>query len=190
MESQPANQTFTILLIEDDEDDYVLIRDLLSEVSTSRYDLTWVNSFDSALKEFDRSRHQVCLLDYQLGLNTGLELLKEAKTRDFKTPIIFLTGRGGYRVDLEAMKGGAADYLVKDELTVPLLERSIRYAVERARAGEALQKAYQELEERVRQRTKDLTAANAALKKSADDIKEEFKNSSDITTANLIICSI
>lgn len=171
MESQPANQTFTILLIEDDEDDYVLIRDLLSEVSTSRYDLTWVNSFDSALKEFDRSRHQVCLLDYQLGLNTGLELLKEAKTRDFKTPIIFLTGRGGYRVDLEAMKGGAADYLVKDELTVPLLERSIRYAVERARAGEALQKAYQELEERVRQRTKDLTAANAALKKSADDIK-------------------
>ena len=171
MESQPDSLPLTILLVEDDEDDYVLIRDLLSEISTSRYDLTWVNSFETALKELDLSRHQVCLLDYQLGLKNGLELLKEVKAKDFKTPIIFLTGRGEYRVDVEAMKGGAADYLVKDELTVSLLERSIRYAIERALSGEALQKAYQELEEKVRQRTKDLTAANAALKKGAEDIK-------------------
>jgi signal transduction histidine kinase len=171
MDSQPDSLPLTILLIEDDEDDYVLIRDLLSEISTSTYDLKWVNSFDTALKELDRSRHQVCLLDYQLGLKTGLELLKEVKARDFKTPIIFLTGRGEYRVDVEAMKRGAEDYLVKDDLSAPILERSIRYAIERARSREALQKAYHGLEEKVRQRTIDLTAANAALKKSAEDIK-------------------
>jgi signal transduction histidine kinase len=171
MEFQAESRPLTVLLIEDDEDDYVLIRDLLSEISTARYDLTWVNSVDSALKELERSQRHVCLLDYQLGLITGLDLLKEIKARDFKTPIIFLTGRGEYRVYVEAMKGGAADYLVKDELTVPLLERSIRYAIERTQAGEALQKAYQDLEEKIRQRTEDLTTANAALKKSAEDIK-------------------
>jgi signal transduction histidine kinase len=171
MEPLVNSHPLKVLLIEDDEDDYVLIRDLLSEVSASMYDLTWVASFDAAKKELDRSRHHVCLLDYHLGLHTGLELLAEAKARDFRTPIIFLTGRGDYRVDLEAMKGGAADYLPKQELTVSLLERSIRYCVERGRAKEALQKAYQEMEEKVKERTEELTAANAALKKSAEDIK-------------------
>ena len=171
MEPLVNSHPLKVLLIEDDEDDYVLIRDLLSEVSASMYDLTWVASFDAAKKELDRSGHHVCLLDYHLGLHTGLELLAEAKARDFRTPIIFLTGRGDYRVDLEAMKGGAADYLPKQELTVSLLERSIRYCVERGRAKEALQKAYQEMEEKVKERTAELTAANAALKKSAEDIK-------------------
>jgi signal transduction histidine kinase len=123
------------------------------------------------VKELDRSRYHVCLLDYQLGLHTGLEFLKEAKARDFGTPIIFLTGRGEYRVDVEGMKGGAADYLTKEELTAPVLERSIRYTIERARAREALQKAYLSLEEKVEERTMELTAANAALKKSAEDTK-------------------
>lgn len=171
MEPLVNSHPLKVLLIEDDEDDYVLIRDLLSEVSASMYDLTWVASFDAATQELDRSRHHVCLLDYHLGLHTGLELLAEAKARDFRTPIIFLTGRGDYRVDLEAMKGGAADYLSKQELTVSLLERSIRYCVERGRAREALQKAYQEMEEKVKERTEELTAANAALKKSAEDVK-------------------
>jgi signal transduction histidine kinase len=130
-----------------------------------------VPSFDAALEELVRSQYDVCLLDYRLGPYNGLDLLEEAKAMEFRAPIIFLTGRGEYFVDVEAMKAGAADYLTKDELTVPLLERSIRYAIERGRAREALQKAYQELEEKVKERTADLTAANAALKKSGEDIK-------------------
>jgi light-regulated signal transduction histidine kinase (bacteriophytochrome) len=100
-----------------------------------------------------------------------LELLEEARTRKYRSPIIFLTGRGEYRIDVEAMKGGAADYLTKEELTAGLLERSIRYATERAQAREALEKAYLDLEEKVKERTRELTEVNTSLKKSAEDIK-------------------
>ena len=171
MELPTNSYPLKVLLIEDDEDDYILIRDLLSEVPTSRYDLTWAPSFDAALEELVHSQHDVCLLDYRLGPHSGLDLLEQAKARDYRAPIIFLTGRGEYLVDVEAMKGGAADYLTKQELTVPLLERSIRYSIDRGRAREALQKAHQELEEKVKERTAELTAVNAALKKSGEDIK-------------------
>jgi light-regulated signal transduction histidine kinase (bacteriophytochrome) len=69
------------------------------------------------------------------------------------------------------MRAGALDYLVKSQLTTPLLDRSIRYALDRWRSGEALRRAYGEIELRVEERTAELAAANAALKRSADEIK-------------------
>ncbi|CAA9456106.1 MAG: diguanylate cyclase/phosphodiesterase (GGDEF & EAL domains) with PAS/PAC sensor(s) [uncultured Rubrobacteraceae bacterium] len=118
-----------VLLVEDDEDDYVIIRDLLSEME--RLELEWVTDYDDALKAIQREEHDVCLLDYRLGERSGLELLREASKRGYKAPIIFLTGQGDREVDLEAMQAGAADYLIKGQIDAPLLERSIRYAFTR-----------------------------------------------------------
>ena len=118
-----------VLLVEDDEDDYVIIRDLLSEME--RLELKWVIDYDDALKAIEREEHDVCLLDYRLGERSGLELLREAAGRGYKAPIIFLTGQGDREVDLEAMQAGAADYLIKGQINAPLLERSIRYAFTR-----------------------------------------------------------
>src|SRR5690606_16479820 len=68
----------------------------------------------------------------------GLDLVREAKERRVRAPMIMLTGRGTREVDLEAMRAGAADYLVKGRIDPDALERSIRYALERRRAQEAL----------------------------------------------------
>src|SRR5918995_50439 len=119
----------SVLLVEDDEDDYVIIRDLLSEME--RFELEWVTDYDDALKAIERKEHDVCLLDYRLGEHSGLELLREALERGHKGPIILLTGQGDREVDLEAMQAGAADYLVKGQIDAPLLERSLRYAFAR-----------------------------------------------------------
>jgi PAS domain S-box-containing protein len=73
-----------------------------------------------------------------LGERNGLELLQEAVANGCKAPIILLTGQGDHEVDIEAMNAGAADYLEKDKLGAPLLERSIRYAIERKRAEQKI----------------------------------------------------
>jgi PAS domain S-box-containing protein len=128
-----------ILLIEDDEDDYILVRDLLAEMPLAKFALDWAPSFDSALAKSEQIQYDVYLLDYRLGSHDGLELLQVLKDRGHTAPIIFLTGQGDYEVDVEAMKIGAADYLIKTQINAPLLERSIRYAIERKHAEKALQ---------------------------------------------------
>jgi PAS domain S-box-containing protein len=128
----------SILLVEDDEDDYVMIRDLLAEIGEKTFALEWAATYEAAQEAMGRNAHQVCLLDYRLGERTGLELLRESVRIGFKAPIIFLTGQTDHDVDVAAMKEGAADYLVKGQIGSSLLERSLRYAIERAQASEAL----------------------------------------------------
>ena len=61
-----------VLLIEDDEDDYVLTRDLLSEIKGAPFHLDWVKDYDAALAVMTANRHDVYLLDYRLGARNGL----------------------------------------------------------------------------------------------------------------------
>ncbi|MGA3118148.1 MAG: PAS domain S-box protein [Syntrophobacteraceae bacterium] len=130
-----------VLLIDDDEDDYIVVRDLLSDISSIEFILKWVSNYEAALDAILSSEFDVCLLDYRLKERNGLELLQEAVSRSAMTPIVFLTGQGGYDLDLEAMSKGAADWLDKGELSSALLKRSIRYAIERQRKREELIKA-------------------------------------------------
>lgn len=127
-----------VLLVDDDEDDYVLTRDLLAESQGTVFDLEWVDSYDAALMAIAASRHDVYLFDYRLGASNGLELLREAIIRGCSAPIILLTGQGDRLIDIEAMKAGAADYLEKSKIVAPLLERSIRYAIERQRSQQKI----------------------------------------------------
>ena len=138
-----------VLLVEDDEDDFLLTRDLFREIKGSRFDLAWVRTPAEALKAIEGSDYDVCLLDHNLGECTGLELLREMLTKGCKAPIIMLTGQGDYGIDVEAMTAGAADYLVKGQVGVPLLERSIRYAIQRAQSLEMVRGLSMRLADRV-----------------------------------------
>ena len=139
--SDMDNGGIRVLLIEDDEDDYILVRSMLSKVTSTKYDLEWAPGYDTALKAIDMARHDVCLLDYHLGERNGLELLREMATRGVTTPVIFLTGQGDYETDVEAMRLAAADYLVKGQINGHLLERSIRYAITQRMTEEKLRQA-------------------------------------------------
>lgn len=122
-----------VLLVEDSEDDYVLIREMLRDVYSDGLHLDWVKTYETAIEAVCRLAHHVYLLDYRLGDRDGIELLREAISKGCTAPIIFLTGLEVYEVDVEAMRWGAADFLVKAQMTGPALERAIRYALERAR---------------------------------------------------------
>lgn len=130
-----------VLLVDDDEDDYILTSDLFSEIKGSEYAVEWVETYADALEAMQSGGHDVHLVDYRLGAHNGLELLREAMRTGCRAPVILLTGQGDKEVDIEAMKAGAADYLIKGQIDPPLLERSIRYAIERAHSLEALRKS-------------------------------------------------
>jgi PAS domain S-box-containing protein len=126
-----------VLLVDDDEDDFIITRSLITEMG-QRYRLDWINNYDDALTVIQRREHDICLLDYRLGEHTGLDLLRALDGSSL--PMILLTGQGDDAIDREAMKAGAADYLVKGQLTANQLDRAIRYAIERKRAEERLRR--------------------------------------------------
>jgi signal transduction histidine kinase len=136
----------SVLLVEDDEDDFIMTQGMLAEIDEPECVLTWAQTFDEGLQRLLDGSFDVCLLDYALGERTGMELLAQSGAAGVEVPIIFLTAQDQRRLDVEATHLGAADYLVKGQLRADLLERSIRYALERARSLSALRSLNRELE--------------------------------------------
>ena len=123
------------MLIEDDEDDFIITRDLLAEIPGKKFSVEWVKTYEEGLAIMVLNRHDVCLLDYRLGAYNGVELLRAAVAGGCQSPVILLTTSGHQKIDMEAMEAGASDYLVKSVLEANWLERSIRYAIQRKRAA-------------------------------------------------------
>jgi len=183
-----------ILLVDDDEDEYVLLKEYINELtrigSHTSYRLEWAGSYAAGLRALDENRHDVYLVDYRLGEYNGLDLLREASARGVSAPIILLTGQGSYDVDMAAMQSGAMDYLLKDQLSAPVLERTIRYAL-------GLKSVQNELERLVAERTQELARANAGLREEIARRKEteavlrqseaKFRTLADTTSAAIFI---
>jgi len=158
---------FRVLLIEDDEDDYTLLQRMLSESNSTKFSLQWMTTYEAGVQGIFSAEYDICLLDYRLGQKDGLELLREVTARGCEMPIIFLTGQGGYDIDIEAMEAGASDYLVKGQITPDVLERSIRYSIVQKRTDLELRRYRDYLEQLVRERTIELekTLANVRVLK-------------------------
>ena len=162
------DNTVKVLLIDDDEDDYILIHEMLKDVRGIKYQVDWLNSFRGAKKRLDGGNWDVILVDYDLGGGDGLELIREAIKRGIKAPLIMVTGRGRYELDVEAMKSGAADYLSKDMINSAILERVIRYSIEHRRLTEIL-------EQRVKERTMELQNALDELRIAEEELRTQHE---------------
>jgi len=125
-----------VLVIDDDEDDFFLLKSQLDEIASAKFISTWASSYDDGARDLVESKHDkkfdVCFVDYRLGVRTGIDLLRELMLAETTVPLILLTGYGEHDVDVEAMRVGAADYLVKDQISPILLEKTIRYAIHRS----------------------------------------------------------
>ncbi len=147
-----------VMLIDDDEDYFVIVRDLLAEARDLRAQLTWVDSYEKGREALDQNHTDVFIVDYRLGAHTGLELVQEAMARKLASPFILLTGQGDQEIAVEAMKAGVVDYLIKGQVDVPLLEHALRHAVETGRSRQVVRRMVEILEN-----TNDLVATcNAA----------------------------
>ena len=127
-------QTITrVLLVDDDEDELLIASALLRESATAlgalRVELAWTDDIDAALEQIVAGVYDAYLIDYRLGDITGLQVIERAVAAGCDAPLILLSGQDDPRVDAQAVRAGATDYLVKDQLNGALLERTLRYAL-------------------------------------------------------------
>ena len=135
-----------VLLVDDDERDYLVTRGHLTEIAGQAYVIDWARGGDEGLQQIAENRHDVILLDQQLGRMSGLDVLRQALARGSRAAFIFLTTRADRAFDELVLSAGAADHLVKSQLNALLLDRAIRYSIECRRVEDA----HRESEERFR----------------------------------------
>ena len=104
---------------------------LLESIDNVDYDMVWCADYDYALDGMLSDIHDVILLDYDHAPNVCEELLRAASANGCNTPILCLTENIDPELDRAAIRAGAADYIIKNELTPTLIERTIRYAIDR-----------------------------------------------------------
>jgi len=131
-------KNWRVLHIDDDEEDNLIVKSMLKDARGNQITLEWAPTFEAGEQALQKNHYQAVLVDYDLGGRTGIDLIRRFVQRGYNAPMILLTGRGSYDVDVEAMHAGATLYLTKNEINPLLLERSIRYAIERKQSEQAL----------------------------------------------------
>jgi signal transduction histidine kinase len=164
-----TEKTIKVLLVEDNPADAGLLRASLSAPDKVKFEIVEVARLREALSRLSGEQFDVLLLDLSLPDSTGIDTVSAAQKTAKHIPIIVLTGNDDEQLGIEAVRNGVQDYLVKGQIPERLLVRAIGYAIERKQAEEALRAANEEMEERVRRRTKDLQNAVSALQEEVNE---------------------
>ena len=141
IEEPMTSDAVQILMIDDDRADYLVTESLLNQFDGWQISLDWASTFEEGKVALEAGVHDLYLLDYMLDERTGLDMLREVGRAKLHSPVIMLTGKGNFKVDLEAMQLGVADYLNKTKLDVELAECTIRYALDRHESQRALEQS-------------------------------------------------
>ena len=129
-----------VLLVEDNPGDARLFTELVRDTGAGQWRLVHVDRLSAALDRLSREPFDVMLLDLSLPDADGLDTLIRAHAEAPKIPIVVLTGHDDEALAVRAVRAGAQDYLVKGRMDGDVLVRSIRYASERGRTIEALER--------------------------------------------------
>jgi signal transduction histidine kinase len=131
MDLEAFSKEVRVLVIDDDEEDFFILKKTFQKIPQSPFVLDWTPSYDEGLKQIREKRHDIFLIDYRLGEHTGLELLKQAEAERRSEPFILLTGTDNRDVEWRSMRLAAADYLRKSTINSEVLSRTLYYALQR-----------------------------------------------------------
>ena len=163
-----------ILIVDDDEDDFIITSEYIQSIPGNSFNIAWSKNYNDALNTLLTGEFDLYFVDYRLGAKSGVDFLKEAMSHNREEPIVLLTGKGNYEVDIQAMQLGAVDYLIKTDLSVEKMERCIRYALERAGTLKAL-KANERKYRSIFEKSKDVVfVTDYAL--NFKDVNEAIQN--------------
>jgi two-component sensor histidine kinase/CheY-like chemotaxis protein len=135
-----------VLLVEDNPGDVGLLREMLAQANSSRFELTHVERLGRALECLQEASFDLLLLDLSLPDAQGFDTFVRAYTHTQRVPIIVMTGLDDEALAVKAVRKGAQDYLVKGQVGGNLLVRAMRYAIERKRAEEQIKASLREKE--------------------------------------------
>jgi DNA-binding response OmpR family regulator len=138
-------ETIRLLLIDDDEDEFTLLKATLADIPGTRFELDWADSYGDGLHRVQLGGYHAYLVDYRLGSMNGVDLVREARRAGCEDALIMLTGESSRAVDMEAMEAGATDFLQKGKTPPHLLERTIRYAITHTETTQALRRTLRQV---------------------------------------------
>lgn len=156
-----------ILYVDDDREDAQILRSYLLEIPGQPYELDWVAAPDAALDAMRQDVHDLYLIDYMLGSETGLDILQQIQELDLRKPVIMVTGMGTTTIDRKALSLGVSEFLTKESLSPDILEHTLRYAVAQKNAENKLLALTESLEKQVADRT-------GKLQKTVDALEQEI----------------
>jgi sigma-B regulation protein RsbU (phosphoserine phosphatase) len=123
-----------ILLVEDNKDFAKLVQVYLQRFEKDRFEVTWKENHTDAMAELATEHtFDIVLMDYFLPGKNGLEITRELKEKKVDLPIVFLTVNKDFELALDVMKLGVDDYLVKEEISSPVLPKTILSVIEKRR---------------------------------------------------------
>jgi formate hydrogenlyase transcriptional activator len=166
------NDSISILLIEDSPSDVALFREMLNEPNAVQFELTHANMLSNALALLSKESFGIILLDLSLPDGNGLDTVVRTHAAVPNIPIVVMSGLGDEKLAVRALQEGAQDYLVKGQVDSNILIRSMRYAIERKQAEDALRQAHDRLELSVKERTAELMSTNEQLLREIEERKK------------------
>lgn len=176
-----SSKPICILMIDDDEEDFLIVRDMVRDIEGSSIDIQWSGSYEKGLKAMGARRYDVFLIDYQLGANSGLDLIRQAqKSYRLNQPLILLSGQNNHQIDAQALELGVSDYLSKGAFTAAELDRCIRYNLEHARILREIRQLNADLEDKVRERTSTVEKAMEELRHSQQELRKALEKEKEL----------
>jgi len=169
-----------VLLVEDNDDDALLIRETLSETAL---EIERAERLSTALEQLAKGGFDAVLLDLSLPDSQGLDTIGRVHRQDPDVPIVVLTGLNDEVAAVKALERGAQDYLIKGQVDGHLLARALRYAVQRHKAEESLKKRNREL--LVLRKISETILGSLDLKIVLDQILEQAMLSGSFELGNI-----
>ncbi len=170
-----------ILLIEDNKDFSKLVQVYLQRYEKDKFHVIWKENRADAVAELESNKTlDIILMDYFLPGKNGLEITKEMVERKINIPIIFLTVNKDFELALEVMKLGVEEYLVKEEISSPVLPKTVLNVIEKHRMKNQLtsleisRQRLHAINETLSSVLKEFEDPLKEMKRAADDVKQIF----------------
>ncbi len=118
-----------VLHVDDSEEESILVRELLSDVKGVDFEFHWASDVATAIQTIQKTSFDVCLVDYYLGKDNGLDFTRVAKEQGILTPFILMSGERNQAINRQALKAGVRQCINKNDITPSLLMQAINDAI-------------------------------------------------------------